>query len=59
MTIVYPFFYLITPANPLLIYIYVPFILVQRLLICCHLLRPKKTKLTILDDVSGVLKPGR
>ncbi|XP_066345250.1 ABC transporter G family member 51 isoform X1 [Miscanthus floridulus] len=31
----------------------------ERLLICCHLLRPKKTKLTILDDVSGVLKPGR
>lgn len=42
-----------------LFYLIIPFILVQRLLICCHLLRPKKTKLTILDDVSGVLKPGR
>lgn len=57
MTIVCHFFDLITPARP--IDNCVPSIFVQRLLICCHLLHPKKTKLTILDDVSGVLKPGR
>ncbi|KAJ1295672.1 hypothetical protein BS78_01G240500 [Paspalum vaginatum] len=31
----------------------------ERLLISCHVLRPNKRKLTILDDVSGVVKPGR
>ncbi|XP_062201348.1 ABC transporter G family member 51 isoform X2 [Phragmites australis] len=33
--------------------------LLWRLLIACHLLRPNKRKLTILDDVSGIIKPGR
>ncbi|KAL6844555.1 hypothetical protein ACP4OV_026228, partial [Aristida adscensionis] len=31
----------------------------ERFLIASHILRPNKHKLTILDDVSGVLKPGR
>nr|CAD59564.1 PDR-like ABC transpoter [Oryza sativa Japonica Group] len=31
----------------------------ERILISSHLLRPDKHKLVILDDVSGVIKPGR
>ncbi|CAL4924482.1 unnamed protein product [Urochloa decumbens] len=31
----------------------------ERLLITCHLLHPNKRKLTILDDVSGIVRPGR
>ncbi|KAL6643455.1 hypothetical protein ACP70R_018221 [Stipagrostis hirtigluma subsp. patula] len=31
----------------------------ERVLIACHILRPNKHKLTILDDVSGIVKPGR
>uniref|UniRef100_K4AIA6 ABC transporter domain-containing protein n=1 Tax=Setaria italica TaxID=4555 RepID=K4AIA6_SETIT len=31
----------------------------ERLLITCHLLRPNKRKLTILDDVRGIVRPGR
>ncbi|EMS53664.1 Pleiotropic drug resistance protein 13 [Triticum urartu] len=31
----------------------------ERILIACRLLHPNKHKLTILDDVSGIVRPGR
>ena len=60
MTIMYACFWLLIVIAVALIDTYVvPCACIQRLLISCHLLRPKKRKLTILDDVSGIVRPGR
>jgi len=60
MTIMYACFWLLIVIAVALIDTYVvPCACIQRLLITCHLLRPNKRKLTILDDVSGIVRPGR
>lgn len=60
ITIMYPCFRLLIIIAVALVDMYVvPCACIQRLLITCHLLRPNKRKLTILDDVSSIVRPGR